>query len=71
LHWADAALHDDAAVEPIAFARISTMSKGKSGTFRGPTNKPGPQARAPHGGKRPAAPPPRMSVRPRGTAKGR
>ena len=47
------------------------MSKGKSGTFRGLTNKTGPQAPAPHGGKRPATPPPRMSVRPRGTAKGR
>ena len=47
------------------------MTKGKSGTFRGPTNKPVPQAPSPHGGKRPAAPPPRMSVRPRGTAKGR
>jgi hypothetical protein len=47
------------------------MTKGKSGTFRGPTGKPSPQSPGPHGVKRPAAPPPRMSVRPRGTAKGR
>lgn len=70
MHWAGVALHDVAAVEPAA-SRIPVMTKGKSGTFRGPNNKTGPQAPAPHGGKRPAAPPPRMSVRPRGTAKGR
>lgn len=46
------------------------MSKGKSGTIPG-TNKNAPPAPVPHGPKRPAAPPPRMSVRPRGTAKGR
>ena len=47
------------------------MSKGKGGTFRSLTNKTTPQGPAPHGPKRPAAPPPRISVRPRGSAKGR
>lgn len=47
------------------------MTKGKSGTFRGTGGKTPPQAPAPHGGKRPAPPPPRMSLRPRGNAKGR
>ncbi len=46
------------------------MAKGKSGTFRGPTGKPAPSAPTPHGVRRPAAPP-RTTVRPRGSAKGR
>jgi hypothetical protein len=47
------------------------MTKGKSGSFRGVSGKGQPPAPA-LTGKRPAAPPaPRMTVRPRGTAKGR
>jgi hypothetical protein len=54
-----------------AASKDCAMTKGKSGTFRGPAGKSAPQTPGPHGVKRPAAPPPRMSVRPRGTAKGR
>jgi hypothetical protein len=47
------------------------MTKGKSGTFRGFQGKGGPPASVQQG-KRPAAPPaPRMTVRPKGSAKGR
>jgi hypothetical protein len=46
------------------------MTKIKSGTPRAQTNKNAPQAPMPHGPKRPA-PAPRMSMRPRGSAKGR
>ena len=47
------------------------MTKGKSGSFRGFQGKSGQPAGAQQR-QRPAAPPaPRMSVRPRGTAKGR
>jgi len=69
LRSAAAALHDGAAAEPAA-SGMHDMSKGKSGTFRGPAGKGAPPAPAP-AGRRPATPPPKMSVRPRGSAKGR
>jgi hypothetical protein len=47
------------------------MSKGKGGSFRGPSDKTAAPRPAPQGVKRPAAPPPRIAVRPRGSAKGR
>jgi hypothetical protein len=65
-----AALHDGAAIAPIA-QRNHDMAKAKSSTFKGLTNKGAPPASPPAGAKRPTAPPPRLAVRTRASTKGR
>jgi len=47
------------------------MSKGKSGMFRGYQSKGTPPAGTAPGGKRPAPAPPRSTVRPKTSSRGR